>query len=76
MPSSDHTREDIHEQSDIDEASLEADVGNIADPDLIASADVKVLNPIAPGVCCFKGSRGSADPFDGNREVGPISSTG
>ena len=49
---------------------LRRDVGDIADPDLIASADVKVLNPIAPRLWSLKGSRGSTDPFDGNREVG------
>ncbi len=37
MPPSDHTREDIHEQTHIDEVRLETNVGNIADPDLIAS---------------------------------------
>ena len=41
FPASNHTSEDIHEQSDIDEASVEADVGNIADPDLIALTDIK-----------------------------------
>ena len=70
LPASDHASKNIHEDTNIDEATLEPDVGNITDPDLIASADVKVLNPIAPGVWCFKGSRGSTDPFDGNREVG------
>lgn len=70
LPPSDHTRKNIHEQSNIDETSVESDVGNITHPDLIASTDVKVLNPIAPGLWCFKGSRGSTDPFDGNREVG------
>ena len=49
---------------------LSPDVGNITDPDLIASANVKVLNPIAPRLWGLKGSRGSTDPFDGNREVG------
>ena len=70
LPASDHASKNIHEQRNIDEASVEPDVGNITDPDLIASADVKGLNPIAPGVGCFKGSRSAADPFDGNREVG------
>ena len=39
--------EDVHEHSDIDETSLETDVGNIADPNLILSRDLKVLNSIA-----------------------------
>ena len=69
LPASDHARKNIHEERDIDEASVEADVGNITDPDLITSTDVKVLNPIDPRLCGFKGSRGSADPFDGNREA-------
>ena len=70
LPASDHARKNVHEHANIDEASLEPDVGNITDPDLIASADVKVLNSIAPGVWGFKGSRGLTDPFNGNREVG------
>lgn len=48
LPSSYHTREDIHEQSDIDEAPLEADVGDIAYPDLILSRDLKGLYSIDP----------------------------
>ena len=68
-PASDHARKNIHEETNIDEATLESDVGNITDPDLIASADVKVLNPIAPRMWGLKRSRGSTDPFDGNREV-------
>ena len=36
-----HSREDIHEHSDINEMSFQTDVGNITDPDLIASVDVK-----------------------------------
>ena len=35
LPSSDHSGEDVHEARDRDEASLETDVGNIGDPDLI-----------------------------------------
>lgn len=31
-----HTREDIHEQSGIDEASFQAHISDIADPDLIS----------------------------------------
>ena len=38
MPvSSNHASEDIHEKRDIDEASFQADVGNIANPDLIGA---------------------------------------
>ena len=48
LPSSDHSGEDVHEQSDIDEASLETDVGNIGHPDLILSRDLKGLNSIDP----------------------------
>ena len=70
LPASDHAGKNIHEDTNIDEAALEANVRNITDPNLIASTDVKGLNPIAPGVWCLKGSRGSTDPFDRNREVG------
>ena len=47
LPSSYHSSKDIHEHGDIDEMFFQTDVGNIADPDLIAAADVKILNPIA-----------------------------
>ena len=40
---SDHTREDIHKQGDIDEVSFQADISDITDPDLIASGDLKRL---------------------------------
>ena len=63
LPSSYHSGEDIHQQSDIDEASVESDVGNIADPDLIRSTDLKTLNSIDPVVFTFKGSRSLTDPF-------------
>ena len=64
LPSSDHSGEDVHEQSDIDEPSLETDVGNIADPDLILSRDLKGLNSIDPRLWTFKGSRGLTDTLD------------
>ena len=48
LPSSDHSGEDVHEQSDIDETSLETDVGNIAHSDLILLIDLKGLNSIDP----------------------------
>ena len=67
LPSSDYSGEDVHEHSDIDETFLETDVGNIADPDLIRSRDLKGLNSIDPGVLTFKGSRGLTD-----RRVSPI----
>ncbi|RKU16445.1 hypothetical protein C6500_17450 [Candidatus Poribacteria bacterium] len=38
-----HASEDIHEHCDIDKMSLKADVDYIANPDLIASTDVKRL---------------------------------
>ena len=43
LPSSEHSGEDVHEHSDIDETSLESDVGSIADPDLILSRYLKGL---------------------------------
>ena len=69
LPSSDHSGEDVHEQSDIDEASLETDVGDIAHPDLIRSRDLKTLNSIDPVVFSVKGSRGLTDPFHRYREI-------
>ena len=49
LPASDHASKNIHEDTNIDEATLEPDVGNITDPDLIASADVKVLIRLPQG---------------------------
>ena len=69
LPSLDHSGEDVHEQSDIDEASLETDVGNIAHPDLILSRDLKGLNSIDPGVSTFKGACGLTDTFHRYREI-------
>ena len=69
LPSLDHSCEDVHEQSDIDEASLETDVGNIGHPDLILSRDLKGLNSIDPRVLTFKGSRGLTDTFHRYREI-------
>ena len=40
MPRSDPASKDIHEQSDIDEASVESDVSYIAHPDLIRSRNL------------------------------------
>ena len=48
FPPSDHAGEDIHEEREIDEVSLESDVSNIAHPDLIASIDLKGLQVIDP----------------------------
>ena len=44
-------------------------VGDIADPDLIGSTDLKVLNSIDPGTLIFKGSRGLTDAFHRYREI-------
>ena len=42
----DHAREDIHEHGEVDEASLEADVSDIAHPGLIPARDFKRLQAI------------------------------
>ena len=44
LPSSDHSGEDVHEHSDIDETSLESDVGNIAYPNLIQIGPITAPN--------------------------------
>ena len=67
--SSYHASEDIHEHTNIDEASVETDILYIANPDLIASTDVKVLKSIDPGLCPFKRSRGLTGAFDGDQEI-------
>jgi len=45
---SNHAGEDSHEQSEVDEAVLEVDVGDIAHPHLIASRDLKVFEVVPP----------------------------
>lgn len=47
--SSDHVREDIHKQTNVDEVSLDTDIGNIAHPDLITSGDLKIFKTINTG---------------------------
>ena len=69
LPSSDHSGEDVHKHGDIDETSFETDVGNIADPDLIRSKDLKTLNSIDPRLSTFKGSRGLTDAFHRDSEI-------
>ena len=49
MPSSYHASEDIHEQTNIDKVSLESNISDIANPDLIASGDLKGLKSVDPG---------------------------
>ena len=59
MPPSDHTSEDIHEHSNIDEVSLETDVGDIVHPDLIAlryTASLECLSVEANRVAAFSTS--------------------
>ena len=48
LPGFDHSGENIHEQADIDEASLETNIGNIAYPDLILMRDLKGFEAVAP----------------------------
>lgn len=48
MPRFGDSGENIHQQADIDETSIESDVGNIADPDLILMRDLKVFEQVAP----------------------------
>ena len=61
--------EDVHEHSDIDETSLESDVGNIAHPDLIASTHLKGLQVIDPRTQTVSGVSRLTRTFDSNREV-------
>ena len=55
MPSdtlpSDHAREGIHEQINIDGVSFEMDVGPITNRNVIASGDLKVFKAIDLGDC-------------------------
>ena len=69
MPSSYHASEDIHEQTNIDEVSFESNISDIANPDVIASGDLKGLKSVDPGTHPLKRLRGLTDTFDGNREV-------
>ena len=69
FPSAYHSGEDIHQQSDRDEASLETAVRPIRNPDLIASRDLKGFEAIDPRLPTFTRSRDLTRPLDGNREV-------
>ena len=74
LPPSYHASEDIHEQSDIDEMSLEADVGYIANPDLIVPRDIKILKSIPPRMPPVLGVSRLTRTFSSNAEVlGPTS---
>ena len=64
-----HAREDIHEERDIHEALIEADVGNITYPDLIASTDLKGLQVIPPRLHAVSRVSRLTRTFDGNRKV-------
>ena len=70
IPRSYHASEDIHEQREIDEASVEADVGDIADPDLIATTDIKGLQAILPRLPTLSGVGRLTRTFDSDREIG------
>ena len=77
FPPSYHSGEDIHEQSDINEASFEADVGYIANPDLIPATDVKHFESIQIGLRTVKRYRGlTGTPFHRYREILFFSSIG
>ncbi len=51
LPGFDDSGENIHEQADIDETSLETNIGNISHPDLILTRDLKVFEAVAPRTC-------------------------
>ena len=58
-----------YEHCDIDEMSFQPDVGNITDPDLIASRDVKIINLIAPLMPTLKRLRRSTGTFDSDSKI-------
>lgn len=64
VSSSDHAHEDIHKKTNIDEVSLETDIGNITHPDLITSGDLKVFKAITPVMYTFNGVRGLTGTLD------------
>ena len=66
---SNHAGEDIHEQRDIDEAVLEADIGDVAHPDLIASTDFKRFEVVPPRLRSVSGVGRLTRTFDANRQV-------
>ena len=51
LPRSNHPSENIDEQADIDETSIETNIGNISHPDLILTRDLKVFEAVAPRTC-------------------------
>ena len=69
LPPSYHSREDIHEHGDIDEMFFQTDVGNITDPDLIASRDIKIIHSIAPLTLSVQRLGRSTGTSDQNREI-------
>ena len=69
MPRSNHASENIHEQSDIDEASVETNLGNISHPDLILMRDLKVFEPVAPRFIPLKRSCCSTRTLDADQQI-------
>ena len=69
LPPSYHASEDIHEHCDIDEMSFQTDIGNITNPDLIASTDVKMINLITPLMLGVKRLGRSTDTFDSDSKI-------
>ena len=51
LPGFDDSGENIDEQADIDETSIETNIGNIAHPDLILMRDLKGFEQVAPWTC-------------------------
>ena len=69
IPSFDQSCENIHEQAEINEASLETNIGNICHPDLILTRDLKVFETVAPGFIPLKRFRCLTRTLDGNQEI-------
>ena len=69
LPRFDDSGENIHEQADIDETSLESDVCNIRHPDLILMRYLKGFEQVGPGFLPLKRFCGLTRTLDGDQEI-------
>ena len=69
VPRFDHSGENIHQQAEIDETSIETHIGNIADPDLIRMRDLNVFEQVAPRFIPLKRSCCSTRTLDADQEM-------
>ena len=70
LPGFDHSGENIHEQADIDETSIETNIGNIGHPDLILTRDFERFSRrLLQGFITLKRFCGLTRTLDADPEV-------